>query len=67
MKFGLILVVTLVASECTPVKPEIMKQRQEVVDLCEARGGIPAISYSGEVMDRRDFPPIVTNPTVEKK
>lgn len=37
--------------------PEIMKQRQDVVNLCEARGGIPILNDLGDNMVNCAFPP----------
>jgi len=60
----LLILVTLRNDGCTA--PEITRQQQEVVNLCEARGGIPVLDTWGSSMVRCDFPPIYTIPQVEK-
>lgn len=66
MKIMLFLSVTLIMDTCAPASYDQMKQRQEIVNLCEARGGIPILNQSGDKMDRCDFPPIVGNPRIER-
>jgi len=65
MKLALFFAVTLINNQC--VAPETMKQRQEVVNLCEARGGIPILNDMGDNIVNCAFPPVAGGPlTVER-
>lgn len=62
--FTLILLVTVAHDECAT--PAIQTQRQEIVNLCEARGGVPILSTMGTYLERCDFPPVAGALQVEK-
>lgn len=60
--------VTLIPScvDGTNERPEILQQRQETVDLCQARGGVPILNDLGTNIVRCDFPPTARPPEVER-
>lgn len=52
-------VVVLSSDQCgDKIPPEIVQQRQALVDLCVERGGIPILDAPGQQMVRCDFPPV---------
>jgi len=60
-----VLAVTLTNYTCQ--SPEVMKARQETVDLCQARGGIPILNNAGDNIVNCAFPPVSGGPlTVER-
>jgi len=65
MKLGVVVFAVTLTKMCAT--DEQMKQRQEVVNLCEVRGGIPIINDAGDNIVRCDFPPLVSAPQVERK
>jgi hypothetical protein len=66
MKYALLFGVLLIQDQCAPNAEELLKQRQQTVDLCETRGGIPIINDQGTNILRCDFPGVVVPPRVEK-
>ena len=65
MKLAVVILAVTLTKACA--SDDRMKQRQEVVTLCEVRGGIPILNDLGDNILRCDFPPTVGAPQVERK
>jgi len=55
----LVAVTVTSVDECgTTIPPNLVQQRQDVVNLCVERGGIPILNASGSALWRCEFPPV---------
>lgn len=64
MRLTIILVAVTVLSmdQCgNQIRRETVQQRQDLVNLCEQRGGIPILNAYGTAMERCEFPPVAPN------
>lgn len=45
----------------------VLKRQQELIQLCQDRGGIPILNWDGNQLERCDFPVVVVRPEVVEK